>query len=70
MIATQMAPHGKIYVTHAKWFRDRMLRGSGLQVNREFNAKDFDVTRWGWKTKNNVWPTLELKRTHSAAVTA
>lgn len=64
--------HGesKIYITHASWFQESVLKGIRLRLKRRFNsaheiAAGLDLQEWGWPPTETIFPILELANSGS-----
>lgn len=57
-----MRTGGKVYVSHASWFRPEHLQGSRLELTGRTGPADFDIAAHGWKDGETIFPILELTR--------
>jgi SAM-dependent methyltransferase len=58
-IEKPMKKGGRIYISHARWFRDSDLHGTHMKVSGRFGPDDFDVSGYGWE-RDKTFPIIEL----------
>ena len=58
-ISTPMKKGGLVYITHATGFKSYM-KNPKLRLTNQFNYKDFDIIKFGWKRKDQIFPIIEL----------
>ena len=58
-IEKPMKKGGRIYISHARWFRDSDLHGTHMRVSGRFGPDDFDVCGYGWE-RDTTFPIIEL----------
>jgi SAM-dependent methyltransferase len=59
-IARPFKQGGKVYISHTAWFDESYLKGAGVKLTNQFDAHDFDITKYGWNEDNGVFPIIEL----------
>jgi SAM-dependent methyltransferase len=62
MIPGPLKEGGKVYITHATWFDESYIEGSGMKRTNQFDADDFDITEFGWSAKDEISPIIELTK--------
>lgn len=62
MIHRPLKGGGRIYISHARWFEESCLEGASLRLTDEFGPSHFDITRFGWKRRDEIFPIVELTR--------
>lgn len=54
---------GKVYITHAHWFNEKHLKNTKMKLTKQFEPDEFDITRFGWKNRDDIFPIIELTKT-------
>ena len=60
MIAQPLAADAKVFLSHGHWCEESYLENSGMELARTYTADDFDITEFGWKKRDSIFPLLEL----------
>ena len=58
---------GKLFISHAGWLQEAMVRDSGLRVLEIIGAERYDLAPYGWRRDEaaKVFPIFELARQES-----
>jgi SAM-dependent methyltransferase len=62
MIPKPLRKGAKVYITHAHWFDDSYIKNSSMECTNQFDANDFEVSRFGWDASEGISPIIELTR--------
>jgi hypothetical protein len=54
---------GRVYVSHASWFDEAQVEGSGMRLGARFGSRDFNIAEYGWEDPEEIFPIIELTRT-------
>jgi cyclopropane fatty-acyl-phospholipid synthase-like methyltransferase len=62
MITQPLKVGGKVYISHAKWFKESYINKTIWKKTKQFGPDDFDVTLYGWPKRQYVFPIIELTK--------
>lgn len=64
MIPKPLKAGGKVYITHALWFDQTYIKKSEIIMTNQFGSNDFDIIKYGWKNKEEIFPIIELTKNY------